>query len=68
MLPLIALLAVSNPSFDAMALFFEVDKHYRGLESFSMNIEHHDSSGLFPGNYSQSLSWQKGKRFDLGVS
>ena len=42
--------------------------HYRGLKSFSMVIQHHDSSGLFPGSYRQRLRWRKGDAFDLVVT
>lgn len=41
---------------------------YRSLDSFSMTIEHQDSSGLFPGRYTQSLKWRKGGRFELIVT
>lgn len=42
--------------------------YYRSLDSFSMTIEHRDSSGLFPGRYTQSLKWRKGGRFELIVT
>jgi len=42
--------------------------HYRSLDSFAMTIEHQDSSGLFPGRYTQSLQWRKGGRFELIVT
>lgn len=32
---------------------------YQKLNSLSMTIEHHDSSGLFPGSYRQLLNWRK---------
>ena len=40
---------------------------YRHLSSFSMRIEHQDSSGLFPGHYTQTLRWRHGGRFELRV-
>lgn len=41
---------------------------YQGLQSFSMRIEHQDSSGLYPGRYTQTQRWRKGGRFELLVS
>src|SRR5712692_648789 len=52
----------------AVDLLKEVRDHYRSLASFSMRIEHQDSSGLFPGRYSQSLRWRRGGRFELLVT
>jgi hypothetical protein len=40
-------------------------KHYQSLSSFSATIESHDASGLFPGNFTQTLKWKKGNRFEL---
>jgi hypothetical protein len=42
--------------------------HYRTLDRFQMTIRHHDSSGLFPGDYAQTLRWKKGGKFELVVS
>jgi hypothetical protein len=39
--------------------------HYKTLKSFSMTIQHQDSSGLFPGSYTQSLKWRKRDAFEL---
>jgi hypothetical protein len=59
----------------AIALYAEpvdllkaVREQYQGLKSFSMVIEHHNSSGLFPGDFTQTLKWAKGNRFELLVS
>jgi hypothetical protein len=40
-------------------------KHYQSLSSFSATVESHDASGLYPGNFTQSLKWKKGNRFEL---
>ncbi len=48
-------------------LLAQVRDHYRGLDSFAMRIEHRDSSGLYPGGYTQELRWRKGDRFTLKV-
>lgn len=42
-------------------------KHYQSLSSYSVTIECHDASGLFPGNYEQTLKWKKGGRFEIIV-
>jgi hypothetical protein len=41
---------------------------YRELDTFQATIEHTDSSGLFPGEFTQSLKWRKGGRFELIVT
>lgn len=46
-------------------LLAQVRAHYQGLSSFSMQITHQDSSGLYPGRYTQRLQWQRGGRFEL---
>ena len=46
----------------------EVVKHYQSLKSFTATVECHDASGLFPGNYTQTLKWKKGNRFELLVT
>lgn len=48
-------------------LVAQVRDHYRGLDSFAMRIEHRDSSGLYPGEYTQELRWRKGDKFTLKV-
>ena len=45
-----------------------VIKHYQSLTSYSATIESHDGSGLFPGNYEQTLKWKKGGRFEIIVT
>lgn len=45
-----------------------VIKHYEGMTSYSVTIECHDASGLFPGNYEQTLKWKKGGRFEIVVT
>lgn len=67
MLTILALLSLPSQA-DAKQLLIDVEKHYRELNSFSMTIEHSDSSGLFPGSYSQVLRWKKVGRFDLVVT
>lgn len=44
-----------------------IQEEYQQLNSFSMDIEHHNSSGLFPGSYQQALAW-RGRRFELKVT
>ncbi len=46
-------------------LLAQIHAHYQGLSSFSMQITHQDSSGLYPGAYTQQLQWQRGGRFEL---
>lgn len=42
--------------------------HYQSLTSFSMRIENHYTSGLFPTEYSQELRWRKPDQFELIVT
>lgn len=42
--------------------------HYAGARAFSMIIYNHDSSGLFPGDYTQRLDWQSDGKFTLKVT
>ena len=53
---------------DAKSTLEAVRKHYEALTTFSMVIEHKDSSGLFPGSYSGELKWRKGGHFQLTVT
>ncbi len=46
----------------------QVAKRYRDLGSFSMTIEHSNSSGLYPGSFVQSLHWRKESSAKLGPS
>jgi hypothetical protein len=48
-------------------LLRQVRDQYQSLSSFSMRIENQDSSGLFPGRFSQTLRWRRGGRFELVV-
>jgi hypothetical protein len=64
---IVCLIAIAPPA-TARDLLKEVRDHYRGLTTFSMLIEHHNSSGLFPGEYNQKLRWRKGSKFDLVVT
>ncbi len=41
---------------------------YEGLSAFEATIVHHESSGLFPGDYQQSLTWTKPGAFTLKVT
>lgn len=38
--------------------------HYHRLSSFSMQMVQHDSSGLYPGAYTQQLDWKRGTQTD----
>jgi len=53
---------------DPKATLVEAMSHYQTLSAFSMSIQHKDSSGLFPGQYTQSLQWKKGGHFELLVT
>jgi len=66
MVSALVFLAVSQGN-DGVAVLKNLRDEYQKLSSFSMNIEHHESSGLFPGNYKQSFAWSKG-RFELRVT
>lgn len=58
---------LSAQSDGARATLEFVRDRYLALESFSMVIRHHDSSGLFPGDYTQELRYLKPGRFELKV-
>jgi hypothetical protein len=62
---LVLTLAAPQPA--ARDLLRQAYDHYRHLSGFSMRIEHEDSSGLFPGRYTQTLRWRRGGRFELQV-
>jgi RNA polymerase sigma factor (sigma-70 family) len=51
-----------------LQLLGQVRTHYQSLTSFSMQIEHQDDSGLYPGRYTQKLQWRRGGRFVLRVT
>jgi len=61
----LALTLAAQPA--ARDLLRQTYDHYRHLSGFSMRIEHEDSSGLFPGRYTQTLHWRRGGRFELRV-
>jgi hypothetical protein len=61
----LALVLLQQP--DGLAILSEVRRAYESMRGFSMTIEHHESNGLFPGDFSQELQWSKG-RFELRVS
>lgn len=65
---LTALLATFCVQGDAIQVLKDLALTYRTLDSLSVTIEHHDSSGLFPGEYTQELKWKKGNRFELRVT
>lgn len=68
MISSIAALLILASSTQPLDLLKEVRAHYRALTAFSMQIDHHGSSGLFPGEFSQALRWRKGGHFDLLVT
>ena len=61
----VLLLIIATQSSEPQAALERVRDRYRGFSSFSMTIEHKDSSGLFPGQYKQKLVWSKGGKFEL---
>lgn len=62
------LFVVASPQTDAKQVLQDIQAAYRKLDSLSVTIEHHDSSGLYPGDYTQELKWKKGGRFELKVT
>src|SRR2546426_457749 len=60
--------AVGRASVLPLELLRQVRDHYRSLSSFAMRIEHQDSSGLYPGRYTQRLRWRRGGHFELLVT
>lgn len=52
----------------AKDLLLQVRKHYGELKLFEARIVHHNSSGLFPGDYEQRLVWTGKHTFDLTVT
>lgn len=53
---------------DPIAVLKSIRDAYQKLDSYSATLEHHDSSGLFPGEYTQTLKWRKGNQFELVVT
>ena len=68
MTPALALLLATTTIAAPVDLLQQVRDRYRSLSSFAMQIEHQDSSGLFPGRYTQTLKWRRGGHFELRVA
>jgi len=51
-----------------LALMERLRNKYSHLSSFTMHVDHQDSSGLFQGKYSQNLHWLKKDVFELIAS
>ncbi|MBC7806902.1 MAG: TlpA family protein disulfide reductase [Akkermansiaceae bacterium] len=49
----------------ARQLLIKTLSRYQKLGSFSATLQHQDSSGLFPGAYTQELKWRRGNGFTL---
>ncbi|MBA3725345.1 MAG: hypothetical protein H0W86_02570 [Armatimonadetes bacterium] len=49
-------------------LLLDVRSHYGGLKRFEATITHHNSSGLFRGDYEQHLVWNGKHTFELTVT
>ncbi|MBV6458603.1 MAG: hypothetical protein HONBIEJF_01735 [Fimbriimonadaceae bacterium] len=67
---MLALLAAATigSSQEAVSLLKGAQQFYAGLKRFEATIEHHDDSGLFPGEYTQKLVWTGKGMFDLKVT
>ena len=65
---IISLFLLQTPTASAMAVFTQTLARYEKLDSFSTDIEHDFSSGLFPGQYKQHLEFKRGKGFKLVVT
>jgi len=62
-----ARLQAASPPHDAETpqdMLTQVRDHYGSLSSFSMQITHQDSSGLYPGRYTQHLQWRRGTQVE----
>jgi hypothetical protein len=62
---LIAILALQSDGARGTLEF--VRDRYAKLETFAMTIVHHESSALYPGDFTQALLYRKGGRFMLKV-
>lgn len=60
-------LALLTPSSSPQEELMRALRAYQKLDSYSAVIEHQDSSGLYPGQYVETLRWRKGGRFELKV-
>jgi len=67
MITALAAVLISSSS-DPIALLKEAKQHYASLKRFEATIEHHDDSGLFPGDYTQKLVWTGKGKFDIKVT
>src|SRR5438874_2653083 len=67
LLTLCLVITSAAPQPAARDLLRQAYDYYRHLSGFSMRIEHQDSSGLFPGRYTQTLRWRRDGRFELRV-
>jgi hypothetical protein len=65
---LVSLFLLHTPSASAKDVFLQTMARYGKMDSFSTDIEHDNSSGLFPGKYKQHLDFKKGKGFKLVVT
>lgn len=63
----LSLCTLKTPGASAKDVFMQTMERYAKLDSFSTDIEHDFSSGLFPGKYKQHLDFKKGKGFKLVV-
>lgn len=57
-----------NRAWPALLALRQAAAYYRGLSSFSMRIENHFTSGLFPTEYMQTLRWRKPDQFELLIT
>ena len=65
---LVSLFLLQTPTASAKEVFLKTMDHYGKLDSFSADLEHDYSSGLFAGKYKQHLEFKKGKGFTLIVT
>ena len=66
---ILALIVLSSePEISAKDAFTQTLDNYGKMDSFSTDIEHDSSSGLFSGKYRQHLDFKKEKGFKLIVT
>lgn len=53
---------------DAKQVLESVIRNYQDAKEFRAHLTHHNSSGLFPGDYEQDLVWNAPKTFTLKVT
>jgi hypothetical protein len=68
MLACLAAVACLSAQEEAKDLLASVRDHYASLKRFEARIVHHESSGLFPGDYEQRLVWKGRHDFELTVT